>query len=83
MSDENMQFAKSIAELVVKQLSETPPLPRTWLSHREASEYLRMSPRGLEGLLASGKGPKVHRRAGGNRLYKLSDLDSYVEGGAS
>ena len=50
-----------------------------YLTNNEAAEYLRMSPRTLEGYRVRGGGPafcKVGRRV----VYVLQDLDAWVQG---
>lgn len=83
MDASNIEFAKEIAALVVKQLTEKPVMPRAFFDHKEAAAYLRLSPRSLEAALAAGKGPKVHRAGGSKRLYRREDLEAWVQGGAS
>jgi hypothetical protein len=65
--------AKALAAITIA------PVPRKYLDHAEAAEYLRRGQRTLDQLIAEGKGPKVYRAARGMRLYKISDLDSWVE----
>lgn len=80
----NMQFAALIASLVAKELSEKPPMIRTWFNFREGAEYIRLSPRSLEAAISEGKGPKVHRAGGSKRVFHRDDLDAWIrQGGAA
>ena len=54
--------------------------PKHHLTRREAASYLRLSPRTLEGWAVNGTGPRMFR-AGGRVLYRLDDLEKFVEAG--
>lgn len=55
-----------------------------FLISEEAAEYLRLTPQALGQRIARGRGPKCYRPAGpgSKALFKISDLDAYVESGA-
>lgn len=49
-----------------------------WFTTDEAAEYLRMTRGGLAKMRHYGRGPK-YTKASKNVLYKLSDLDAWLE----
>ena len=55
---------------------------RRFLTTQEAADYLRESPRTLEGRRVSGDGPvfyKAGKGKGARVLYRREDLDAWVE----
>lgn len=55
-----------------------------YLTSEEAAEYLRTTPQALAQKRARGKGPRAYQPDGsGSRvLYRLADLEEWVESGA-
>lgn len=51
-----------------------------WLTEQEAALYVRRSPKTLQNLAVSGKGPR-YSRMGRRRLYLAAWLDAYLLGG--
>lgn len=62
-------------------MGEDPP-QRRFLTTQEAAEYVRESPRTLEGRRVSGDGPVFYKAGKGRAarvLYRREDLDAWVE----
>lgn len=58
------------------------PAQRRFLTTQEAADYLRESPRTLEGRRVSGDGPIFYKAGKGKAarvLYRREDLDAWVE----
>lgn len=53
-------------------------LARNWITRAEAAEYLRVSVRHLDALLA--RRALVHYRLGSRVVFRITDLDSYMAG---
>ncbi|ODT06513.1 MAG: hypothetical protein ABS58_11150 [Mesorhizobium sp. SCN 65-20] len=49
-----------------------------WLRTRQAALYLNLSYRTLEKLRSSGGGP-AYRKVGGTVLYRMDELDAWVD----
>lgn len=49
-----------------------------WLRTRQAALYLNLSSRTLEKLRSSGGGP-AYRKVGGTVLYRMDELDAWVD----
>lgn len=50
-----------------------------WLTRREAAEYMRLSPATLANWASQDIGPDYIRMGRGRVLYRLGDVDSWVE----
>lgn len=59
------------------------PLTPTYLNSQEAADILRISIRTLERMRVDGTGPTYLKAGAGTRsrvLYRLSDLDAWLQG---
>jgi excisionase family DNA binding protein len=72
------RIAERAAELVLARLAERREAP-AWLSVAEAADYLRLSRRQLERLLARGLLPST--TVGRRRLVRRDDLDGLAAAG--
>ncbi|WP_425301369.1 helix-turn-helix transcriptional regulator [Nocardia wallacei] len=60
------------------------PLPgdrisRRWLTREEAGEYMGVHPRTLANWAAKGHGPRYSKPSSTSCMYRVADLDSYLE----
>lgn len=53
-----------------------------WMTAREAAEYMRTTPGTLSTLRSDHKGPKYYKPSKRRVLYRKSDIDAWLEGGA-
>lgn len=53
-----------------------------WMTTKEAASYARTTPGTLSTLRCDHKGPKYYKPSKRRVLYKKSDLDAWLEGGA-
>jgi excisionase family DNA binding protein len=74
------RIAERAAELVLARLAERPETP-AWLTLAEAADYLRVSRRQLERLLARGLLPST--TVGRRRLVRRADLDGLAAAGGT
>lgn len=58
----------------------TPSLPPRYLRTQEAARHLGVSPRTMEKHRIYGTGP-TYRKIGGRVVYKIADLDHWVDQG--
>ncbi|WP_043678330.1 helix-turn-helix transcriptional regulator [Nocardia vulneris] len=52
---------------------------KRWLTRVEAGEYLGVHPRTLANWAAKGQGPCYSKPSGNSCMYRLADLDAYLE----
>ncbi|WP_174186695.1 helix-turn-helix transcriptional regulator [Nocardia barduliensis] len=52
---------------------------KRWLTRAEAGEYLGVHPRTLANWAARGQGPRYSKPSGNSCMYRLTDLDAYLE----
>ncbi|MGY1946194.1 helix-turn-helix transcriptional regulator [Nocardia asiatica] len=52
---------------------------KRWLTRAEAGEYLGVHPRTLANWAAKGQGPRYSKPSGNSCMYRLTDLDAYLE----
>ncbi|WP_306358361.1 MULTISPECIES: AlpA family transcriptional regulator [unclassified Nocardia] len=52
---------------------------KRWLTREEAGEYLGVHPRTLANWAAKGHGPRYSKPSGTSCMYRLGDLDAYLE----
>lgn len=52
---------------------------KRWLTRKEAGEYLGVHPRTLANWAAERHGPRYSKPSGRSCMYRLADLDAYLE----
>lgn len=52
---------------------------KRWLTREEAGEYLGVHPRTLANWAAQRHGPRYSKPSGKSCMYRLADLDAYLE----
>ncbi len=52
---------------------------KRWRTREEAGEYLGVHPRTLANWAAKGHGPRYSKPSGKSCMYRLADLDAYLE----
>ncbi|WP_222932721.1 helix-turn-helix transcriptional regulator [Nocardia yunnanensis] len=52
---------------------------KRWLTREEAGGYLGVHPRTLANWAAKGQGPRYSKPSGTSCMYRLADLDAYLE----
>lgn len=52
---------------------------KRWLTREEAGEYMGVHPRTLANWAAKGQGPRYSKPSGNSCMYRLTDLDAYLE----
>ncbi|MFD3427665.1 helix-turn-helix transcriptional regulator [Nocardia fluminea] len=60
------------------------PLPvdpgyKRWLTRKEAADYMGVHPRTLANWAATGHGPRYSKPSGKSCMYRLADLDAYLQ----
>lgn len=71
---------REIAKQVAQLLREDPPVPRRWLTPREAAQYLSLKTATLEKQRRDGTGPKYARVNHQIVRYDIHELDRFMEG---
>jgi len=56
---------------------DSNPIPERYLDNRQAAHYLKLSPRTLERLRLTGKGPRF-RKFGRRVIYAIEDLEVWA-----
>lgn len=69
-------IARRAADIVLAQLATASE----WMTSAEAAEYLRCTRGRIHNLVSEGRLP--HHKDGGRLLFRRSELDAYVTGGA-
>ncbi|WP_309230999.1 helix-turn-helix domain-containing protein [Nocardia sp. SYP-A9097] len=52
---------------------------KRWLTREEAGGYLGVHPRTLANWAAKGQGPRYSKPSGNSCMYRVADLDAYLE----
>ncbi|GEM29526.1 hypothetical protein NN3_05330 [Nocardia neocaledoniensis NBRC 108232] len=52
---------------------------RPWLTRKEAAVYMGIHPRTLANWAATGRGPRYSKPSGSSCMYRLDDLDAFLE----
>ncbi|MGV9613244.1 helix-turn-helix transcriptional regulator [Nocardia xishanensis] len=52
---------------------------RRWLTRKEAADYMGIHPRTLANWAAAGRGPRYSKPSGSSCMYRLGDLDAYLQ----
>ncbi|MFI7189932.1 helix-turn-helix transcriptional regulator [Nocardia nova] len=52
---------------------------KRWLTRAEAGEYMGVHPRTLANWAAKGRGPRYSKPSGNSCMYRIDDLDAYLE----
>ena len=55
------------------------PTVSSWLTRREAADYMGVHPRTLANWAAAGRGPRYSKPSGSSCMYRLDDLDAYLQ----
>jgi hypothetical protein len=50
-----------------------------WLTRKEAADYMGIHPRTLANWAAAGRGPRYSKPSGNSCMYRLRDLDDYLQ----
>ncbi|WP_268867201.1 helix-turn-helix domain-containing protein [Nocardia aurantiaca] len=57
----------------------SPTTRKSWLPRREAAEYMGIHPRTLANWAAVGRGPRYSKPSGSSCMYRVEDLDAYLD----
>ncbi|MBF6366901.1 helix-turn-helix domain-containing protein [Nocardia puris] len=52
---------------------------KRWLTREEAADYMGVHPRTLANWAALGRGPRYSKPSGNSCMYRLGDLDAYLQ----
>ncbi|MFE9785209.1 helix-turn-helix transcriptional regulator [Nocardia salmonicida] len=52
---------------------------KRWLTRKEAADYMGVHPRTLANWAATGHGPRYSKPSGNSCMYRLDDLDAYLQ----
>ncbi|MET7773157.1 helix-turn-helix domain-containing protein [Nocardia sp. NPDC005366] len=84
--DEKFSDSAEVTSLHQPGRSHRPPdaaAPDTgakrWLTRKEAADYLDINPRTLANWAALGHGPRYSKPSGRSCMYRLGDLNAYLE----
>jgi len=77
------QDIKALAREVANELRKNPPVPREWLSMKEAASYLRVAEQTLSALVKNGKAPPSILISYKARRFRCSELNKWLENGGA